>query len=148
MNARNDRAELATRKPEVQHRASTRTHTQNMLDEGTLSWNARYERELDVIARRHSPVSLGLYSLPSVVLIAPGGCCVLLLRCLSPRQEQKATSKRNMPFHEHRSSSIDRDFLRLRAPPALPVDPTRPHHPYPLPGLHGDHDEGVPLHEK
>lgn len=27
-----------------------------MLDEGTLSWNARYERELDVIARRHSPV--------------------------------------------------------------------------------------------
>ncbi|CAN0301289.1 unnamed protein product [Laminaria digitata] len=27
-----------------------------MLDEGTLSWNARYELELDVIKRRHSPV--------------------------------------------------------------------------------------------
>ena len=103
---------VGSRKPEVQHRASTRTH-KKMLDEGTLSWNARYERELDVIARRHSPVSAIFISCsPSSWLQG----CVAVALLLSPRQEQKATSNATCPFMSTALVSILRFTSPSRAP--------------------------------
>lgn len=96
-----------------------------MLDEGTLSWNARYELELDVIKRRHSPVSLSLPCPPMVGLVAQVGCCVAVALPVSAART-KSNIKTQHAFHEHTASCIE--ILCPYVP--LPRSPPPPHAMY------------------
>ena len=94
VNPRNDRPSKVGDPKTRSATQSEHANSLNMLDEGTLSWNARYELELDVIARRHSPVSRDFSSPPSAVLVAPGDdgcCCGTCLRGKNKKQHHNAT---------------------------------------------------------